>query len=172
VGASPFVIMVDHAGHRIPKRLGDLGLPASELLRHIAWDIALWKWRSGCRRARRAAVGANLFSPDHRLQPRSKVPTSIPRTSESIDIPGNMRLAEAEVAARRAEIFEPYHERVRAVLDGRVAEKRSTILVAQHTMTDAYKGARREMHAAVLYNRDRRFAGLVLDALRASRAWL
>jgi predicted N-formylglutamate amidohydrolase len=77
-----------------------------------------------------------------------------------------MRLAEAEVAARRAEIFEPYHERVRAVLDGRVAEKRSTILVAQHTMTDAYKGARREMHAAVLYNRDRRFAGLVLDALR------
>ena len=33
-------------------------------------------------------------------------------------------------------------------------------------MTDIYKGVRRAMHAAVLYNRDRRFAGLVLDALR------
>jgi hypothetical protein len=33
-------------------------------------------------------------------------------------------------------------------------------------MTDLYKGVRREMHAAVLYNRDRRFAGLLLDALR------
>jgi predicted N-formylglutamate amidohydrolase len=33
-------------------------------------------------------------------------------------------------------------------------------------MTDLFKGERRHMHAAVLYNRDRRFAGLVLDALR------
>jgi predicted N-formylglutamate amidohydrolase len=33
-------------------------------------------------------------------------------------------------------------------------------------MTNVFKGARREMHAAVLYNRDRRFAGLVLDNLR------
>jgi predicted N-formylglutamate amidohydrolase len=33
-------------------------------------------------------------------------------------------------------------------------------------MTNVFKGVRREMHAAVLYNRDRRFAGLVLDSLR------
>ena len=46
------------------------------------------------------------------------------------------------------------------------AAGRPTILVAQHSMTDIYNGVRREMHAAVLYNRDRRFAGLVLDALR------
>jgi predicted N-formylglutamate amidohydrolase len=166
-GASPFVIMVDHAGHRIPKRLGDLGLPASELLRHIAWDIGALEVAQRVAAALDAPLLAQTYSRlviDCNRDP--KVPTSIPRTSESIDIPGNMRLAEAEVAARRAEIFEPYHERVRAVLDGRVAEKRSTILVAQHTMTDAYKGVRREMHAAVLYNRDRRFAGLVLDALR------
>jgi predicted N-formylglutamate amidohydrolase len=33
-------------------------------------------------------------------------------------------------------------------------------------MTDVYKGVRREMHAAILYNRDRRMAGLMLEALR------
>ena len=33
-------------------------------------------------------------------------------------------------------------------------------------MTNIFRGVRRDMHAAVLYNRDRRFAGLVLDALR------
>jgi predicted N-formylglutamate amidohydrolase len=33
-------------------------------------------------------------------------------------------------------------------------------------MTNNYKGVDRPMHAAVLYNRDRRFAGLVLDGLR------
>ena len=38
-GQSHFVILVDHAGARIPRRLNNLGLPASELQRHIAWDI-------------------------------------------------------------------------------------------------------------------------------------
>ncbi len=33
-------------------------------------------------------------------------------------------------------------------------------------MTDCYKGVQRAMHAAILYNRDRRFAGLMLDRLR------
>ena len=36
---SNFVIVVDHASPRIPRRLGTLGLPAAELERHIAWDI-------------------------------------------------------------------------------------------------------------------------------------
>jgi pilus retraction protein PilT len=38
-GKSDFVFVVDHAGWRIPRRLDDLGLPQSELRRHIAWDI-------------------------------------------------------------------------------------------------------------------------------------
>ena len=38
-GRANFVIAVDHASRRIPRRLGDLGLPAAELQRHIAWDI-------------------------------------------------------------------------------------------------------------------------------------
>ena len=40
------------------------------------------------------------------------------------------------------------------------------MLVCQHSMTDVFKGVRRAMHAAVLYNRDRQLAGLVLEALR------
>ena len=47
------------------------------------------------------------------------------------------------------------------------AAGRRTILIAQHSMTDVFKGAGGAMHAAVLYNRDRRFAGAVLDLLRA-----
>jgi predicted N-formylglutamate amidohydrolase len=38
-GRSSFLIVADHASNRIPQRLGNLGLPASELQRHIAWDI-------------------------------------------------------------------------------------------------------------------------------------
>jgi predicted N-formylglutamate amidohydrolase len=53
------------------------------------------------------------------------------------------------------------------LLDERAAAGRLTILVAQHSMTNVFLSDWRRMHAAVLYNRDRRFAGLVLDALRA-----
>jgi predicted N-formylglutamate amidohydrolase len=94
------------------------------------------------------------------------VASSIPTVGELIEIPGNAGLSAAEVAARRAEIFEPYHRRLSALLDERLAAGRPTILVAQHSMTNIFKGVRRPMHAAVLYNRDRRFAGRVLDALR------
>jgi predicted N-formylglutamate amidohydrolase len=166
-GRSNFVIVVDHASRRIPRRLADLGLPASELQRHIAWDIGAL----GVARRMAAALDAPLVAQNYsRLvidcNRDPKVAESIPRLSESIEIPGNIGLSDAEVAARRAEIFHPYHDQVRALLDERLAAARPTILVAQHSMTDIYKGVRRDMHAAVLYNRDRRFAGLVLDTLR------
>ena len=81
-----------------------------------------------------------------------------------------VRAFPGDSARWRLEIFEPYHAHLRALLDERQASGRRTILVAQHTMTDVFKGKRRSMHAAILYNRDRRFAGLVLDALRGEAA--
>ena len=170
-GRSNFVIVVDHASRRIPRRLNDLGLPASELQRHIAWDIGAL----GVARQVAAALDAPLVAQNYsRLvidcNRDPKVPTSIPRTSEAIEIPGNLDLSDADVEVRRAEIFEPYHQRIRALLDERAAAGRPTILVAQHSMTNIYHGVPREMHAAVLYNRDRRFAGLVLDSLRRDPA--
>jgi predicted N-formylglutamate amidohydrolase len=166
-GRSNFVIVVDHASRRIPRRLKDLGLPESELQRHIAWDIGAL----GVAQRLAAALGASLVAQNYsRLvidcNRDPAVVSSIPTLSEMTEIPGNIGLSEAARRARREEIFDPYHARVRALLDERAAAGRPTILVAQHSMTNVYKGERRPMHAAVLYNRDRRFAGLVLEALR------
>lgn len=166
-GRSNFLIVVDHASRLIPRRLGDLGLPASELERHIAWDIG----SLGVARQVAAALDATLVSQNYsRLvidcNRDPNVHSSIPRTSESIEIPGNIGLSAGDVLARRTEIFEPYHDHLRALLDERLTAGRPTILVAQHTMTDVYHGVRRAMHAAVLYNRDRRFASRVLERLR------
>jgi predicted N-formylglutamate amidohydrolase len=166
-GRSNFVIVVDHASRRIPRRLGDLGLPASELQRHIAWDIgglAVARQVAAALDARLVAQNYSRLVIDCNRDP--KVATSIPTIGESIEIPGNVGLSEEEISARRSEIFDPYHNHVRALLDERLAAGRPTILVAQHSMTDVFRGVRRAMHAAVLYNRDRRFAGLVLDMLR------
>jgi predicted N-formylglutamate amidohydrolase len=166
-GRSNFVIVVDHASRRIPHRLNNLGLPATELQRHIAWDIG----SLAVARQVAATLDATLLAQNYsRLvidcNRDPAVASSIPRTSESTEIPGNANLSEAEVLARRREIFEPYHNRLRTLLDERQTAGRPTILVAQHSMTDVYLGVRRAMHAAVLYNRDRRFATLVLERLR------
>jgi predicted N-formylglutamate amidohydrolase len=166
-GGSPFVIVVDHAGARIPRSLGDLGLPAAELKRHIAWDIGALAV------ARRVAVtlDAGLIAQNYsRLvidcNRDPKVESSIPPLSESTAIPGNAHLSEEQRSVRRREIFEPYHQRIRERLNAREEAGRPTVLVALHSMTDVYLGVRREMHAAILYNRDRRFAQLMLENLR------
>jgi predicted N-formylglutamate amidohydrolase len=166
-GRSAFVITVDHASSRIPRRLAALGLPAGELERHIAWDIGALAVAERVAAALDAPLVASNYSRlviDCNRDPR--VAASIPALSEFTAIPGNSALSDLERATRRAEIFDPYHAHLRALLDQRQQAGRPTILVSQHSMTDVFKGAPRAMHAAVLYNRDRRFAGLVLDALR------
>jgi predicted N-formylglutamate amidohydrolase len=159
--------VVDHASARIPRRLGDLGLPPAQLRRHIAWDIgalAVARLVSASLDAPLVAQNYSRLVIDCNRDPR--VPTSIPTISEHTEIPGNLALSEADQAARRREIFDPYHDHVRDLLDARAAAGRPTFFVAQHSMTNVFKGNERAMHAAVLYNRDRRFAGLVLDMLR------
>ena len=166
-GQSNFVIVVDHASWRLPRRLGHLGLPPSELQRHIAWDIGALAVAQRISAALDAPLIAQNYSRlviDCNRDPG--VESSIPTVSEWSSVPGNLDLTAAQAAARRTEIFDPYHDCIRAVLDARLAAGRRSILVAQHSMTDRYKGVARAMQAAILYNRDRRFAGLVLEMLR------
>lgn len=164
---SGFLIAVDHASARIPRRLGGLGLPSAELERHSAWDIGALEVARRVAGELDATLVASNYSRlviDCNRDPR--VASSIPTLAETVEVPGNLALSTEEKAARRAEIFDPYHARLRELLDERQRAGRPTILVAQHSMTDIFKSVPRTMHAAVLYNRDRRFAGLVLEMLR------
>ena len=107
-GRSNFVILVDHAGQRIPRRLRDLGLPAAELQRHIAWDIGAL----GLARRMAAMLDAPLLAQNYsRLvidcNRDPGVASSIPTVGESLEIPGNIGLTSREIAARRAAIFDP-----------------------------------------------------------------
>jgi predicted N-formylglutamate amidohydrolase len=166
-GTSSFVIAVDHASARIPRRLGNLGLSTAELQRHTAWDIGSLAVAQRISATLDAPLVAQSYSRlviDCNREPG--VATSIPTMAESVEVPGNIGLSDRDIDMRRTEVFEPYHAYLRALLDERQAAGRRTILVCQHTMTDIFKGARREMHASVLYGRDRHFAGLVLEVLR------
>src|ERR1700732_769812 len=118
-GGSPFLLTCDHYGRLIPQSLGDLGLPASELCRHIAWDIGI----AGVAEALSAQLDAHLIAQRYsRLVIDCNRPpvalSSIPLISEATAIPGNEGLDRESAEARRKAIFDPYHRRIHEVIEG------------------------------------------------------
>jgi predicted N-formylglutamate amidohydrolase len=167
-GSSPFLITCDHAGRRIPRMLGDLGLPEAELSRHIAWDLGAFQ----VARELANALGAFLITQTYsRLvidcNRHPEVPTSIPVISENTEIPGNQALSEEAKARRVRDVFAPYHERIVRELDRRAAANQPTVLVAMHSFTPIFKGVPRAWHVGMLYNRDTRLAHALLERLRS-----
>src|SRR5439155_23905797 len=59
--ASPFLLTCDHYGRSIPRILGDLGLPATELARHIALDPGI----AGVADALSKFLGPHLIAQRH-----------------------------------------------------------------------------------------------------------
>jgi predicted N-formylglutamate amidohydrolase len=147
-GPSPFLLVTDHAGNRMPRALGRLGIAQAECERHIAWDIGI----AGLGRLLADALGAMLIQQNYsRLVIDCNRPpgsaASIPEISELTPIPGNVGVTEIGKAARAREIFWPYHQRIETELDRR-------------------KRAGRSWHAALLYNRDPRLARSLLALLK------
>jgi predicted N-formylglutamate amidohydrolase len=161
--AGPFLLTADHAGRRIPLALEHLGLREPDLSRHIAWDIGI----AGVTEMLAAATGAPAILQNYsRLvidcnrQPH--VPSAFPVVSEATEIPGNGGLTEAEKAARREQIFEPYHAEIKRLIAG----LGRPVYVAMHSFTPVYLGVERPMEAAVLYNRNPRLSRIMAGLLR------
>jgi predicted N-formylglutamate amidohydrolase len=166
-GQSPFLLICDHAGNRIPHRLNSLGVATADLQRHIAWDIGAADVASKLATLLDAFA---IFQTYSRLVIDCNRPTestsSIAPISEHTLIPGNELLSSAQRTARQREIFWPYHHRIVTELDARLSTHRPTILVSIHSFTPKFKAHTRAMHAGVLYNRDQRLAHRVLPLLR------
>jgi predicted N-formylglutamate amidohydrolase len=166
-GRSDFLLLADHAGRAIPRKLGTLGLGEADLRRHIAWDIGI----VGVTERLSAALDATAIMQRYsRLvidcnRPPA-VASSIPAVSEDTAIPGNADVSAAAREARRREIFDPYHTRIEAELDARAAAGRPTVLVSMHSFTPIYLGQARKVHASPLYGSDTRLAHALLAELR------
>jgi predicted N-formylglutamate amidohydrolase len=165
--SSPYFIAADHAGRIIPRRLGSLGLTASELDTHIAWDIGIGGVSQHLAAHLEAFFIAQTYS---RLVVDCNRPlsasSSIAQHSEYTTIPGNAHLTPAEAEARATAIFHPYHDRIDAELARRERAGQRTIFIAMHSFTPRFKGFDRPWHIGVLYNRERRLVLPLLDLLR------
>jgi predicted N-formylglutamate amidohydrolase len=170
---SHFFITCDHAGRRLPRALGSLGLGEAELETHIAWDIGA----AGVAEKLSAALGAfTILQTYSRLAIDCNRPlgvdSSIAELSESTVIPGNRCVSEQDAQQRAASIFHPYHHRIRQELDDRQRRGVGTVLLALHSFTPTFLGESRPWQLGVLYGRDARLAHALLAVLRADGRWV
>jgi predicted N-formylglutamate amidohydrolase len=165
--SSPFFIAADHAGRIIPRGLGNLGLSASELDTHVAWDIGI----GGVSQHLAAYLDAFFIAQTYsRLVIDCNRPlsasSSIVQQSEYTVVPGNAHLTAREAEARALAIFHPYHDRIDTELERRELAGQPTIFIAMHSFTPRFKGFDRPWHIGVLYNREKRLALPLLNLLR------
>lgn len=156
------MLLGDHAGREVPAALGDLGVAAVEMDRHIAWDIGV---------AGLGARLAELLDAPFVAQRYSRLvidcnrdpvrPDACPEVSDGTTIPANVGLSRRDRQARVDEIFQPYHDAIAAELSDRTA------VVALHSFTPSMAGFERPWRFGVLHLEDSPLSRVMLARLRA-----
>jgi predicted N-formylglutamate amidohydrolase len=162
------ILLCDHAGNALPPEYGTLGLPESQLRRHIAYDIGA----AAVTRAIAAALGVPavltrfsrlLIDPNR----GEDDPTLIMRLSDGAVVPGNRHLAAAERERRTARYYRPYHNAIENVIERCMAAGVPPAIISIHSFTESWKGVPRPWHVGILWDRDARLAAPMLDYFNA-----
>lgn len=159
------LFLCDHAANAVPPGV-DLGLPAEEMARHIAWDVGA----AGVTRALAATFDAPaVLSTFSRLviDPNrgEDDPTILMKLYDGTIIPGN-RHADAEERARRIALYHrPYHDAIRARID---AMDRPA-LISIHSFTPQLRQQpKRPWEIGILWDKDARIARPLIAGCRES----
>jgi predicted N-formylglutamate amidohydrolase len=171
-GADPRVLVVcDHAANAIPDELGDLGLSAAQRADHIAWDPGAAG--VAARLAERLDATA-LFGRWSRLVvDLNRAPgdaTLILAESDNVFVSGNLPLSDGERRRRIIEYHSPYHARIDAEVDARLASGVHPLLIAVHSFTPVYGGNPRPWQVGVLWKLAREPVAGLIDHL-AAQGW-
>ena len=147
-----WLITCDHASNRVPDWVGggDLGISASDMGRHIAFDPGA----AGVARALGEALDSPvLLSNFSRLviDPNrgEEDPTLMMRLYDGTIIPANRKAGAAEIGERLRRLYRPYHQAYAAL----AARRPDTAICAIHSFTRQLNGRPpRPWHLGVLHS--------------------
>jgi len=166
-GASPYLLICEHASNYMPARYGRLGLTDTDVRSHIAWDIGaglLARRLSDLLDAPLFLCGYSRLLIDCNRPPGSR--SSIPAQSESVEIPGNQGLATADVEHREKTFFRPFQERITRFLDDRQAASQASAILGIHSFTPTYLGIGRIWHVGILHGGAAELASQLIEGFR------
>lgn len=161
------LLLCEHASNYIPAEFDGLGLPASALQRHIAWDIGAL----GLARHLSALLDVPLAHATYSrllldLNRDVSAVDSIVEHSEDTAIPGNVGLANPERQLRQHGLYEPFHQDVDALINARLDDGLHTAVVSLHSFTPRYHDVTRPWHVGIIAQHDRLLADALLATLR------
>ena len=148
------VFCCDHAGNRVPEKLGMLGLEPAELNRHIGLDIGIFSTTNWLAHFLGAPFVAQAYSRlviDCNRRPGTS--QSIPACSDAVLIPANQSPGQQEQNFREEHVFRPYHQAVQRVIQ-ECAQNSGVppALIAMHSFTRELKGKKRLWDIGVIYD--------------------
>lgn len=163
---SRWLITCDHASNRVPPAVngGDLGLPASEMGRHIAYDLGaegvvraladLMQAPAILSRFSRLVIDPNRGADD---------PTLIMKLYDGTLIPANRHITRDEATRRLETYWRPYHTAYEAL----AARRDDTMVVAIHSFSPKLQGrAPRPWQIGVLHAGDSDYSPALIERLR------
>jgi predicted N-formylglutamate amidohydrolase len=162
------ILLCDHASNRVPEPYGDLGLPAAQFQRHIAYDIGARDVTLGL--AERLGAGAVLSQFSRLVIDPNRGPddpTLIMRISDGAAVPGNRDVDDAERARRIARFHTPYHDAIAAQIAALKAAGLVPFLVSIHSFTPVWRGWPRPWHVGILWDRDAEVATAMIRGFEA-----
>jgi len=166
-GKAPLLLLCDHASKAVPQALGDLGIPDSELARHIGWDIGGLDAAIELAKALDAPLVSSGYSRlviDCNRWPGGE--GSTPEVSDKTVVPANKGLTKEQVDARAEACFWPYHREVDRLLDAMSEGGRQVCMLVMHSFTPSMNDFDRPWHVGVLWNDDPRLPEPLLAELR------
>jgi predicted N-formylglutamate amidohydrolase len=167
-GNAAIVIVCDHASNAVPPGLGDLGVAAEDMQRHIAWDIGampIAKRLAEIFDAPAVICGTSRLVID--CNRKLHDPTLIPLASDGTVIPGNHGLTSAQRLHRIDAYFKSYHDACRQVVNGKLAKGERPLFISVHSMTDRMNGGgHRPWEISLSSDENRKVTDLVLSALK------
>lgn len=172
-GRANYILVCEHAGQTVPRRLGGLGLPPGEIDRHIGWDIGAEAVARSLSRKLDAPLVLQRYS---RLvidcNRPFEAPDCIPPVSDGTAVPANASLAPEARQERWRAIHQPFHDRIAQIIDRRLENGGAVRLVAVHSFTPRKRisDGDRPWLLGLLHGPDVRLAEALAMALGAETA--
>jgi predicted N-formylglutamate amidohydrolase len=166
------VLVADHAHRELPEEYGDLGLPAGEFDRHIAYDVGvemvtrklavLLGAPAVMARFSRLLIDPNRGEDD---------PTLIRQLYDGTVVPGNYPITLEERERRLERFYRPYHD-ARAAVVASVARQsgHAPFIFSVHSFTPQMQGHVRPWHAGVLWDMDHRAPWPLIEMLAVDKS--
>jgi predicted N-formylglutamate amidohydrolase len=164
----PLILVCEHASNAFPAQWGDLGLSTDQRAAHIAWDpgaLGLAENLAQSLDATLVEARVSRLIYDLNRPPHSK--GAMPQTSEIHEVAGNHNLTATDRLARTNAIYQPFHNALRTLIAGRLAQGQIPQIITIHSFTPVYHGAPRDVEFGVIHDADATLANAIVQEAKA-----